>query len=200
MNYKLPSYPLDRNGNSLFYMMKVPHENSKLASTSNVMNIENEFYLNVLPKLKALYKEKGLDLLFAPRTYKFTESLIKEPKLADTILMDDLGQKGYKNVNRLEGLNFEQTKFVLRKLAQFHAAGAHPSNQMMRDTFGSTPESMNMFETILGSFQSFFLDYLEHYKHGDYYHAKFVNITNTSTIIAFVNNLCTFYRRNYFLR
>lgn len=171
------------------------------------MSIENEFYLNVLPKLEALYKEKGLDLSFGPRTYKFTESLIKEPKLADTILMDDLGQKGYKNVNRLEGLNFEQTKFVLRKLAQFHAAGAQCyrvngsySKLMMRDTFGSTPESMNMFENILGSFQRFFLDNLERYKHGDYYHAKFVNITNTSTIIAFVNNLYTFYRRNYFLR
>lgn len=157
------------------------------------MSIENEFYLNVLPKLEALYKEKGLDSSFAPRTYKFTESLIKEPKLADTILMDDLGQKGYKNVNRLEGLNFEQTKFVLRKLAQFHAAGAQCyrvngpySDQMMRDTFGSTPESMNMFETILGSFQRFFLDNLKTYKDGDYYHAKFVNMINSSTIIGTV--------------
>lgn len=178
--------------------MKVPHENSKFGSTTNVQSIENEVYLCVLPKFEALYKEKGLGLSFAPHTYKFTESVKKEPKLADTILMDDLGQEGYKNVNRLDGLNFEQTKFVLRKMAQFHAAGAQCyringpySKQMMRDTFGSTPESLNIFETILRPFQRFFLDNLEHYKDGDYYHDKFVNMINRSTIIPII--ICTLF-------
>lgn len=172
-------------------MMKVPHEASKIAGTSNSQNVENETYLSVLPKFESLYKAKGLELSFAPRTYKFTESLKQEPKLADIVLMDDLGQDGYKNLNRLEGLNFEQTKYVLKKIAQFHAAGAQCyrvnnetfSKELMQGVFGSSPESLTTFATIFQSFQKSFLDNLKHHKNSDYYHAKFVNMIVRSIVI-----------------
>lgn len=176
-------------------MMKVPHETSKIAESSNSQIVENETYLSVLPKFESLYKAKGLELSFAPRTYKFTESLKQEPKLAYVVLMDDLGQDGYNNVNRLEGLNFEQTKYVLKKIAQFHAAGAQCyrvhnetfSKELMQSVFGTSSKNLTAFATIFQSFQKSFLDTLKYHKNGDYYHAKFVNMIERSIIIYILN-------------
>jgi len=42
----------------------------------------------------------------------------------DYVALEDLGIKGFKNANRLEGLDQTHTERVLLKLAQWHAASA----------------------------------------------------------------------------
>lgn len=167
------------------YMMKVAHDNDgmeQMLALSNFFPIENEAYIDLLPKLEELYRDKGLDITFAPRAYRFKEALKEEPKLANSVLMYDLGQDGYKNVDRRECLNLEQTKVVLKKMAQYHAAGAHYKNihglsdGMMYGMMGKdVKKGIAMFEAIMKPTQTMFLNNLKNFKDCQKYHDKLVS-------------------------
>ncbi|SPP88441.1 Hypothetical predicted protein [Drosophila guanche] len=127
-----------------------------------------------------LYKARGLDVSLAPRAHRLDSS--EEPKLANTVLMNDLGKDGFKNLNRRECLNLEQTKFALRKLAQYHAAtammievnGPFP-DVFMKGMLGTNKDAIKAFmEGMLGPFQAKFLEHLEHLKGGEQYRDKLV--------------------------
>jgi len=167
-------------------MMKVPHETpqmEQMMAFANFFNSENMAYIDILPKLEELYKTKGMDINFAPRAFRLDST--KEPKLANTVLMNDLGQNGYKNLNRLECLNLEQTKFALTKLAQFHAAGAMmvQVNGPYPDVFihgmmGDNMEAIMAFmEGMLGSFRTAFLANLNKFKNGEAHREKLVRLS-----------------------
>ncbi|KAL7727113.1 hypothetical protein ACLKA6_017386 [Drosophila palustris] len=181
---------IDKTIKPMSFMMKVPHESAKMQQmlkTVNFFTVENATYTELISKFENLYKTKGMNISFAPRTYKFKESLKKEPKLANSVLMYDLGQDGYRNVNRLECLNMEETKFVLRKLAQYHAAGAHCriihgpySDVFTQPTFGSNKErALSILNGIMGPFKKMFLDNLNDFKNGDKYYDKFERLFST---------------------
>jgi len=166
-------------------MMKVPHESASMQAMLDVGNffvVENEAYLNILPKFEALYKAKGLDITFGPSAHIFTEGVKLEPKLMNTVLMYDLGQDGYRNVKRQEGLDFEQTKFVLRKMAQYNAAGAQYfrvygpyTDQIMQGMFGTNSEkTVALFKRMVEPLQRLFLTNIKNYKNGEKYHGKLV--------------------------
>ncbi|XP_064552608.1 uncharacterized protein LOC135438274 isoform X1 [Drosophila montana] len=174
----------DKSIKSMSFMMKVPHESAKMQQmlkTVNFFTVENATYTELISKFEDLYKSIGMNIKFAPRAYKFTESLKKEPKLANTVLMHDLCQDGYRNVNRLECLDVEQSKLVLRKLAQYHAAGAHcrvingPYPELFtQPMFGSNKErAVSILEGIMGPFKKMFLEHLYFYKDGEKYSEKF---------------------------
>lgn len=171
---------------SLAFMMKVPHESAKMQQmlkTVNFFTVENAAYTELISKFEELYSSIGMNIKFAPRTYKFTESVRKEPKLINTVLMYDLSQDGYRNVNRLECLNVEQTKLVLRKLAQYHSASAQcraiygPYPELFTQAmFGSNKErAISILEGIMGPFKKMFLENLYFFKNGDKYYEKFVS-------------------------
>ncbi|XP_037951736.1 uncharacterized protein LOC119682377 [Teleopsis dalmanni] len=79
--------------------------------------VESEMYKNILPEFEKLYADIGLQVKFGIRAYSL-------PIKIDHVLLDDLCQQGFKNVNRLLGLDLAHTENVLKKLAQFHAASA----------------------------------------------------------------------------
>ncbi|KAH8417043.1 hypothetical protein KR222_001855 [Zaprionus bogoriensis] len=172
----------DKSVKPVSYMMKVPHDTPMMEAMMQAMNFftfENEAYLELLPKLVELYKGKGLDVTLAPKAYKFTEALKQEPKLANTVLMYDLGQDGFRNLSRFEGLSMEQTKLVLRKMAQYHAAGAvfkslyGLSETLMYGAFGK--DLGKAMEIMAGFFlpaQKMFLDNLKNYEGGLQYREK----------------------------
>lgn len=165
-------------------MMKVPHDTPQMAqmlTMANFFNVENTVYIDILPKLEGLYKSKGLDITFAPKAFKLDSQ--KEPKLANTVLMNDLGQDGFKNLNRLECLDLEQTKFVLKKLAQFHAAsamfvqvhGPFP-DVFVNGMLGGNKEAMMAFyEGMIASFRTSFLANLKNFDNGEEYREKLVS-------------------------
>ncbi|SPP88440.1 Hypothetical predicted protein [Drosophila guanche] len=171
----------DKSTKAIAFMLKVPHTTphmEQMLAMANFFNTENLAYVDVLPKLEELYKAKGLDVSLAPRAHRLDSS--EEPKLANTVLMNDLGKDGFKNLNRRECLNLEQTKFALRKLAQYHAAtammievnGPFP-DVFMKGMLGTNKDAIKAFmEGMLSPFQAKFLEHLEHLKDGEQYRDK----------------------------
>ncbi|XP_030240310.1 uncharacterized protein LOC108654367 isoform X2 [Drosophila navojoa] len=165
------------------FMMKVAHDTAQMQEMlqmANFFDVENEVYIDLIPKFEELYKSKGLNLTLAPRAYRFNEGLKTEPKLKNTVLMYDLGQDGYKNANRLEGLNIEQTELVLRKLAQYHAASAvyksingPYTDSITYGMFGKDPQiALALMESMFVSTQKIFLNNLQNFENCEQYHEK----------------------------
>ncbi|KAH8358894.1 hypothetical protein KR093_003190 [Drosophila rubida] len=80
---------------------------------------EQIMYSKYLPAFEALYKEAGEDIHLAPKCLH-TET--REGNIH--FIFEDLAVKKFKNVDRIKGLNLEQMKHALRKLAEFHAASS----------------------------------------------------------------------------
>ncbi|KAH8293530.1 hypothetical protein KR054_001371 [Drosophila jambulina] len=171
----------DKSTKPVSYMMKIPHDTPQMQQMmqfANFFTSENIAYIDFLPKMEELYKAKGLDITFSPRAYKLNAD--KEPKLANTVLMYDLGQDGYKNFNRLNCLNLEQSKYAIKKLAQYHAAsammvqvhGPYP-DRFIYGPMGTNVEAIVQFiEGMIGSFRTAFLANLKNFKDGEQYREK----------------------------
>ncbi|EDW42571.1 GM26081 [Drosophila sechellia] len=171
----------DKSTKLVCFMLKVPHNTpqmEQMLAMANFFNSENKVYSDILPKLEELYKAKGLDINFAPKAFKLDSE--KEPKLGNTVLMNDLSQEGFKNLNRLECLNLEQTKFALKKLAQFHAASAMNvqvngpyADQFVNGIMGGNKDVlMAFYEGIIASFRTAFMANLKNFKNGEEFREK----------------------------
>ncbi|CRL03776.1 CLUMA_CG016261, isoform B [Clunio marinus] len=80
---------------------------------------ERFIYENVLKSFEDIWLERaGEEIQFGPRDVKY------ETDPYEIIVLDDLKAAGYEMLNRKVGLNMEQTKMLLTKLAKFHAASA----------------------------------------------------------------------------
>ncbi|XP_017062101.1 uncharacterized protein LOC108102014 [Drosophila ficusphila] len=173
----------DKSTKLVSFMMKVPHRTpqmEQMLAMANFFNTENAVYSDIVPKFEELYKAKGLDITFAPKAFKLDPKM--EPNLANTVLMSDMGQDGFKNLNRLECLNLEQTKFALTKLAQFHAASAMNvqvngpyADRFMNGLFGGDKEFLlKIYEGMITPFQNAFLANLKSLKNGEDFREKLV--------------------------
>ncbi|XP_017018491.1 uncharacterized protein [Drosophila kikkawai] len=103
------------------YMVKLPHQEEmfrEMMKRSNIFDTERTMYNEVVPEMEALYKEAGIEITFGAKSYD-----LKNAK-TEYVALEDLGIKGFKNANRLEGFDQTHTERVLRKLAQWHAASA----------------------------------------------------------------------------
>ncbi|XP_055856527.1 uncharacterized protein LOC129919608 [Episyrphus balteatus] len=104
------------------YILKTTLPSSKASELLEHMSIfpkEKEVYQNILSQFEQLYKEVGKTVNFGPQC-KLTED---SPERT-TIVMEDLRQKKFKNVDRCLGLDMQHMEEVLKKLAEFHAASA----------------------------------------------------------------------------
>ncbi|KAH8359885.1 hypothetical protein KR093_009299, partial [Drosophila rubida] len=126
----------DGKEKSISYMLKVPHQLDiapMMMIQNNMFEAERLMYQKVVPEMEQLYRDVGVDVNFGAKSY--------EVKSATTeyILLEDLAPRGFKNTNRLEGLDQIHTESALRKLSQWHAAsavrvatkGAYPENLMV---------------------------------------------------------------------
>lgn len=101
-------------------MLKTPHDFEiyrEILKKNNMFVVERDVFLQVIPELEEMYKDVGVDMKFGARAYE-----IDAPD--EYVLLQDLKPLGFKNVDRLEGLDMAHTKCVLKKLAQLHAASA----------------------------------------------------------------------------
>lgn len=104
----------------LSYMMRIPLSTMRsIMESHNVFDIESIMYRSVVAEMEQMYRDAGVEVKFIARYYD-----VQTPSQFDVIMLEDLGNRNFKNVNRLEGLDMEHTKSVLRKLAQRHAASA----------------------------------------------------------------------------
>ncbi|XP_017123786.1 uncharacterized protein LOC108143769 [Drosophila elegans] len=112
---------LDGTNKQVSYMVKLPHQNDvhkELMEHINIFEIERTMYRVVVPEMEALYKAAGVEVTFGAKNYELRNGK------SEYIALEDLCSKGFKNVNRLEGLDQAHTERVLRKMAQWHAATA----------------------------------------------------------------------------
>ncbi|XP_016952769.2 uncharacterized protein LOC122817743 [Drosophila biarmipes] len=111
----------DGTSKQVSYMLKLPHQlevYQEMMRHTNIFEIERTMYNAVVPEMEALYKAAGVQVTFGAKSYELKNAR------SEYIALEDLCPKGFKNANRLEGLDQAHTERVLRKLAQWHAATA----------------------------------------------------------------------------
>ncbi|XP_061399281.1 uncharacterized protein LOC133334989 [Musca vetustissima] len=104
------------------FFLKTHHVNEMMSSILERLRLfpkEEELYHKILPKFVQLYADAGKTVQFAPKAFTFDRDNGME-----YVLLEDLQTKQFKNANRLEGLDMDHMKEVLKKLAEFHAASA----------------------------------------------------------------------------
>ncbi|XP_062125235.1 uncharacterized protein LOC133838226 [Drosophila sulfurigaster albostrigata] len=111
----------DGKEKSVSYMIKLPHQqeaHERMLGNNNIFGIEQNMYKTFVPEMEQLYRDAGVEVNFGAKSYevKGAKSLY--------ILLEDLAPRGFKNINRLEGLDQAHTEAALRKLSQWHAASA----------------------------------------------------------------------------
>jgi hypothetical protein len=85
----------------------------------DVFQRECFMYEDMIPSFEKLWLDKGNEAIeFAPKFLKTEENQF------EIIVLEDLKANGYKMMNRKAGLNLNETKLALTKLAKFHAASA----------------------------------------------------------------------------
>lgn len=101
-------------------MLKTPHDFEmyrEVLKKNNMFAVERDVFLNIKPELEQMYKDVGLDVIFGATGYE-----IDAPD--EYVLLEDLQPSGFKNADRLLGLDKAHVLGVLTKLAQWHAASA----------------------------------------------------------------------------
>ncbi|XP_017123769.1 uncharacterized protein LOC108143749 [Drosophila elegans] len=102
------------------FMLKTPHQSElyrKMIEKTDIFDVERGMYLEVVPELEQLYRDVGLEVKFGAEAYEIEASDYY-------VLLEDLRPRGFKNINRLEGMDQAHTESVLKKFAQWHAASA----------------------------------------------------------------------------
>eukprot|EP00099_Drosophila_melanogaster_P023579 NP_651384.2 uncharacterized protein Dmel_CG10560 [Drosophila melanogaster] len=129
------------------FMLKTPHDTDayrKLLQETNIFDVERGMYLVVVPELEQMYRDVGLEVKFGAEAYEIKVS-------ENYVLLEDLRPRGFKNVDRLQGLDQAHTESVLRKFAQWHAASAvrvdlkGPYEEKYTNGFFKSKEIMNFF-------------------------------------------------------
>nr|XP_017007670.2 uncharacterized protein LOC108064589 [Drosophila takahashii] len=102
------------------FMLKTPHHTEayrRLLEKSDIFDVERGMYLEVVPELEQLYRDVGLEIKFGAKAYEIEASDYY-------VLLEDLKPRGFRNCDRLQGLDQAHTENVLKKFAQWHAASA----------------------------------------------------------------------------
>ncbi|XP_016980500.1 uncharacterized protein LOC108045629 [Drosophila rhopaloa] len=129
------------------FMLKTPHQSGacrKLLETNNIFDVERGMYLEVVPELEQMYRDVGVEVKFGAEAYEIEASDYY-------VLLEDLKPRGFKNADRLQGLDQAHTENVLKKFAQWHAASAvrvelkGPYNEKYTKGFFETKEIMDTF-------------------------------------------------------
>ncbi|KAL7728376.1 hypothetical protein ACLKA6_007467 [Drosophila palustris] len=111
----------DGKDKSVSFMLKLPHQSEKyleILERNNIFEVERNVYHTTIPEMEKMYRDVGVDVKFGAKSYK-----LKDAK-SEYVLLEDLAPQGFKNMNRLEGLDQVHTESALRKLSQWHAASA----------------------------------------------------------------------------
>ncbi|XP_062123816.1 uncharacterized protein LOC133837156 [Drosophila sulfurigaster albostrigata] len=126
---------IDGKEKSVSYMLKLPHQSEMFQAMMKINNIfeaERAAYNTIVPEMEQLYRDAGVEVKFGAKSYD-----LKDAK-TDYVLLEDLAPQGFKNMNRLEGLDQAHTESALRKLSQWHAASVARVAQI-----GPYPEKYN---------------------------------------------------------
>ncbi|KAH8399662.1 hypothetical protein KR215_011410 [Drosophila sulfurigaster] len=161
----------DGKEKSVSYMLKLPHQSEifqAMMKRNNIFEAERTVYKTIVPEMEQLYRDAGVEVKFGAKSYD-----LKDAK-SDYVLLEDLAPQGFKNMNRLEGLDQAHTESALRKLSQWHAAsvvrvahiGPYPEKY---NTGFFTEESRPVIEEMNSSLTKSFLKSLATYEDSEEY-------------------------------
>lgn len=180
------------NGSNLdqCFMLKVAHDTKEMKEMLQHMNffiVENGTYDDVIPEMEEMYRQAGATVEFGAKSYQIAADAPKEYY----VLLEDLSLRGYKNANRLECLDMEHTKAVLRKLALFHAASASrvAAKGVYSDIYSpdmDDPKLRGFMNQMFGSFKKPFMDNIKNYENGEKYENALVSMLK----IKYTHNFC----------
>lgn len=151
----------------------------------NMFDIERNMYNIHVPEMEQLYRDAGVHIKFGAQAYA-----VKGAK-TEYILLEDLSPRGFKNLNRVEGLDQVHTEAALQKLAMWHAAsavrvatkGAYPDQLMVG--FYKEENKMMMAE-INKQMAANFLNSCATYEGSEEYLEQVVNIVYRLSIYPII--------------
>lgn len=92
-----------------------------MVSSWKVFDKEKLSYSCYIPEFEQMFRDVNMPIKFGANYYEASNVLLPSTEL---IILEDLGNRGFKNANRQPGLDMKHTLAVLEKLSQFHAASA----------------------------------------------------------------------------
>ncbi|KAM7360752.1 uncharacterized protein ACRADG_007480 [Cochliomyia hominivorax] len=125
---------------------------------------ELKMYQRYLPAFEELYKSIGLNISLAPKCL-----LCEQNDGLINFVFEDLKEKGFMNIDRMEGCDMNHMKKSLRRLAELHAASA-----VYQERYGDYPDEFqigmvdlkagadfqkNLFQTRIQTFQKAMLQW-----------------------------------------
>uniref|UniRef100_T1PAV2 Ecdysteroid kinase n=1 Tax=Musca domestica TaxID=7370 RepID=T1PAV2_MUSDO len=167
----------DESTKPLSFMLKVGHDTDlfrEMMEGHNIFGAETGMYREVVPELEKIYSDAGVNVKFGAKSYTLATD-------QSYILLENLKEKGFRNANRLDGLDMEHTKCVLEKMAQWHAASAvrAASKGMYSDLYSEgyiRPKSFDLIKGMYESSEKIFLECVKEYSNSDLYYGKVVEM------------------------
>ncbi|KAH8359887.1 hypothetical protein KR093_009317 [Drosophila rubida] len=125
----------DGSEKNISYILKTVLDTDKggdLVAGMSLFPKEKEMYQVHISNFIRLYKEAGVDIKLAPKCVH-----IDETPEGITLVMEDLKQQKFANVDRFKGFDMEHMTMVLRKVAELHAASVvtHEQNGPYDDKY-----------------------------------------------------------------
>ncbi|XP_073819367.1 uncharacterized protein [Musca autumnalis] len=169
----------DGNLQHLSFIMKCCHTSDPvledLMKGYDLYRTEMQMYEEVLPKMSKILQnvESDSEQLFAQTLNVDYEK--------STIIFEDLSAKHYIMGNRLQGFNMLHAKFVVEKLAKFHAAAAVLNEQLNGELETYNRGLFNEHTRGLGCMFEYMIEECAKFARtdcdlGEYYHDKLMNI------------------------
>ncbi|XP_061387862.1 uncharacterized protein LOC133322927 [Musca vetustissima] len=172
----------DGSNKSQSFMLKVLHDNElfrELIQTYNMFDVESGIYGDVVPELEQILADAGINVRFGPKSYRLATD-------ETHILLENLKDLGFRNANRLEGLDMAHSKSVLNKLALWHAASAVRVQQkgLYPDIYSAgyfRHECYDMMKEMFDSSTKMLLECIREYSNSDLYYEKVVKLQHQVT-------------------
>ncbi|XP_075145790.1 uncharacterized protein LOC142220496 isoform X2 [Haematobia irritans] len=113
----------DGNSKQLSYILKTlledGNDGSDFVKSMNLFPKEIQMYSKYLPKFEELYRDAGHEIQLSPKCLHWENN---DKRIA--IVMEDLSQFKFKNMDRLKGFDRIYSRKVIEKVAELHAASA----------------------------------------------------------------------------
>ncbi|XP_055856518.1 uncharacterized protein LOC129919603 [Episyrphus balteatus] len=112
----------DGSTKDIAFMIKTVPEGELEAPMVKMMGLfpkETLMYGKYLREFEETYRSVGKEVTFGPKFYK-----LKNDPGVEYVLLEDISTRGFKNMNRQNGLDKEHIKSVLKIVAELHAVSA----------------------------------------------------------------------------
>ncbi|XP_061399691.1 uncharacterized protein LOC133335434 [Musca vetustissima] len=167
----------DESTKPISFMLKVGHDTDlfrEMMETHDIFGCEKGMYSEVVPELEQIYADAGVNVKFGAKSYSL-------PTDQAYILLENLKEKGFRNADRLAGLDMAHAKSLLKKMAQWHAASAVrvATKGMYLDLYNDGYIRTKSFDLIKGMYDSskkIFFECLKDYSNSELYYEKVTDL------------------------